>query len=70
MDENAFVMEYFDNVWDMLARQGSCDLRPGKEYIRVWGEWNFAGRPKPLVRFIGEACNRHKQGETNETADK
>jgi hypothetical protein len=52
-----FELEYFDNVWDMLARQGACDARPSRQYIRVWGEWNWQGRPTPLTRFIVAVAN-------------
>jgi len=52
-----FALEYFNNVWDMLARQGACDARGGMEYLRVWGEWNFQLRPTPVTRFIVATAN-------------
>lgn len=42
----------FDATWRTLERRGHCDAFGGQEYLRVRREWQEAGRPLNLYRFI------------------
>lgn len=48
---------YFDASWLVLARRGHCDAFGSQEYLRVRREWQEAGRPLNLYRFILTRAN-------------
>jgi hypothetical protein len=47
----------FRRVWAQCERQGWCDAIDGAEYRRVSAEWEAAGRPASVARFIRWRCN-------------
>jgi hypothetical protein len=47
----------FRIVYGALARKGYCDLPGGAEYRRVAAEWDRAGRPWRIARFIRSHAN-------------
>ena len=48
--------EQFWEVYEVLACEGICDAPGGAEFIRLFDNWQTAGRPEPL-KFIRERAN-------------
>jgi len=43
--------------WKRLFREGVCDALDTVECLRVFAEWDTAGRPLPVMTFIREHAN-------------
>jgi len=50
--------ELFDQLWQSLEAMGHCDGYQGAEYQRVKALWIKRVRPKEIVAFILDHCNR------------
>lgn len=56
------IAQLFDEVWDDLAKSGTCDARRGREYERVKLEFATSSALRHFIRvFITEAANRPVQ---------
>lgn len=49
--------EFFRSAWRWCARYGHCDAVGGSEYHRVYAEWQEAGRPASVCKFIKQRAN-------------
>ncbi len=47
----------FRSVWEMLSDDGACDAWGGAEQVRVWNEYQEAGYPSRVARFIRGRAN-------------
>ncbi len=52
----------FADAYERLSKKGRCDGPGGREYQRVLQEWEDAGRPDDLERFIVVHANIRSDG--------
>lgn len=52
----------FRDVYEKLSSEGRCDGPGGMQYKRVLQEWEEAGRPTDLTRFIFVHANMRSDG--------